>query len=153
MYFFWKYCLASWCKSCQKFGVRFKKLAATYGDLIEEGGERIVDEGQVRFAEVEFSKNAKFCRTLGIKRLPFLHYYRGAEGRIAEFSAGPSKFNLVIDTMHDLLNSSNEERAFNILMHDGEDLGKYIVTELTKEHWEQVLGLEEKKKSNKKAHM
>lgn len=131
---------ATWCKSCQKFGLRYDKLASIHGDIVDPKDKtRVLDEGQVRFAEVEFSANAKMCRTLGIKRLPYVHFYRGAEGRLAEFAAGPSKFNLVIDKLKELLSLSQEEIDFNIMMEDGEHLGKYLVTELKKEHWDEAL--------------
>ena len=142
------YYKASWCKSCQKFGLRYKKLAAHYADWSDKNDpENIVKIGQVRFAEVEFNQNAKMCRSLGIKRLPYLHFYRGAEGRLADFSAVPSKFNLVIEKMHELLDSSEEERNFNILMNQGKDLGNYLVTNLNDGHWKEALADEDK--SNK----
>ena len=143
--------IASWCKSCQKFGQKYKKLALNYGDLRDpRDRNKVVDVGKVRFAEVEFNANAKLCRSLGIKRLPYVHFYRGKEGRLAEFSAGPSKFNLVTDMMHELLASSKEERAFNIMMQEGEDLGQFLVTELTEQHWKDALAEEKSFKNTVK---
>ena len=145
----WLVISASWCKSCQKFGLKYKKLAAHYADWVDKNdSDTVLKAGKVRFAEVEFNKNAKLCRSLGIKRLPYVHFYRGAEGKLAEFSAGPSKFNLVTDKMHELLESSEEEKDFNILMNRGKDLGNYIVTKLSEEHWNQALLDEDKAKNN-----
>eukprot|EP00814_Leptocylindrus_danicus_P008413 CAMPEP_0116025378 /NCGR_PEP_ID=MMETSP0321-20121206/13000_1 /TAXON_ID=163516 /ORGANISM="Leptocylindrus danicus var. danicus, Strain B650" /LENGTH=254 /DNA_ID=CAMNT_0003497535 /DNA_START=79 /DNA_END=843 /DNA_ORIENTATION=+ len=145
---------AKWCKSCQKFGLRYEKLASAYADILDRKDKsRVLDEGKVRFAEVEFSANAKMCRTLGIKRLPYVHFYRGAEGRLAEFAAGPSKFNLVVDKLNELLSLSQEQIDFNIMMEDGENLGKYLVTELKNEHWDEALADADGKVQHTKAEL
>eukprot|EP00816_Leptocylindrus_hargravesii_P009635 CAMPEP_0196802456 /NCGR_PEP_ID=MMETSP1362-20130617/2066_1 /TAXON_ID=163516 /ORGANISM="Leptocylindrus danicus, Strain CCMP1856" /LENGTH=253 /DNA_ID=CAMNT_0042173759 /DNA_START=67 /DNA_END=831 /DNA_ORIENTATION=+ len=145
---------AKWCKSCQKFGLRYEKLASVYADILDpKVKSRVLDEGKVRFAEVEFSANAKMCRALGIKRLPYVHFYRGAEGRLAEFAAGPSKFNLVVDKLNELLSLSQEQIDFNIMMEDGENLGKYLVTELKKEHWDEALADADGKVQHTKAEL
>lgn len=43
--------------------------------------------------QVEFESNKDLCRSLGVKVLPYFHFYRGAEGRLANFSASLTKFN------------------------------------------------------------
>ena len=66
---------AAWCKSCHKFGVKYKKLASSYGDKINDAGE-VVEKGQVRFAQVEYGANVRLCKTFGIKKLPFVQMYK-----------------------------------------------------------------------------
>ncbi|CAI5941115.1 unnamed protein product [Closterium sp. NIES-65] len=41
----------------------------------------------VIFLQVEFDPNKQLCRSLGIKRLPFFHFYRGADGLLDAFPA------------------------------------------------------------------
>ena len=47
----------------------------------------------VLFVKVDFDGNKAMCRTLGVKVLPFFHFYRGSSGRVAEFSASLSKID------------------------------------------------------------
>ena len=49
---------ASWCKSCQKFGTKYRKLAYDEGDQLNAEGS-ITQLGNVRFAEVEYTANAQ----------------------------------------------------------------------------------------------
>eukprot|EP00591_Stephanopyxis_turris_P009055 CAMPEP_0195517964 /NCGR_PEP_ID=MMETSP0794_2-20130614/11847_1 /TAXON_ID=515487 /ORGANISM="Stephanopyxis turris, Strain CCMP 815" /LENGTH=178 /DNA_ID=CAMNT_0040646851 /DNA_START=351 /DNA_END=887 /DNA_ORIENTATION=- len=124
---------ASWCKSCQKFDVRYKKLALEKGDICDGNGD-IIEPGQMRFADVEFGKNAKLCRTLGVKRLPYIHMYRGAEGLLEDFACGPKKFPMLEEKIDEKLQMSQEEINFNMVMDEGTDLNDDIMTELK---WEQ----------------
>eukprot|EP00568_Trieres_chinensis_P006192 CAMPEP_0183307788 /NCGR_PEP_ID=MMETSP0160_2-20130417/19353_1 /TAXON_ID=2839 ORGANISM="Odontella Sinensis, Strain Grunow 1884" /NCGR_SAMPLE_ID=MMETSP0160_2 /ASSEMBLY_ACC=CAM_ASM_000250 /LENGTH=236 /DNA_ID=CAMNT_0025471457 /DNA_START=66 /DNA_END=776 /DNA_ORIENTATION=- len=111
---------ASWCKSCQKFGVRFRKLAIEEGDKIDTEGD-VSELGRVRFAEVEFNANAKLCQTLGIKRLPSIHMYKGKE-LLTNFSCAPSKFQMVIDSMNEFVDMSQEELKFRKTLEAGSAL-------------------------------
>ncbi|KAJ8599567.1 hypothetical protein CTAYLR_004655 [Chrysophaeum taylorii] len=70
---------ASWCRACKTIEPRFKRLAVEFHDV-------------AGFYEVEFSANKDLCRRLGIKKLPCVQFYRGAEGCLDTVMAGPSKF-------------------------------------------------------------
>lgn len=126
---------ASWCKSCQKFGIRYKKLALKEGDKIDRRGT-VLEKGRVRFAEVEFTANADLCRTLGVHKLPYIHIYSGSKGRVADFACGPKNFPLVIEKMNKFLDK--EMTHFDKTMEAGSALADAIATELQDQHLEDV---------------
>uniref|UniRef100_A0A7S4M8S6 Thioredoxin domain-containing protein n=1 Tax=Odontella aurita TaxID=265563 RepID=A0A7S4M8S6_9STRA len=134
---------ASWCKSCQKFGVRYKRLALEEGDKVDRDGES-VERGRVRFAEVEFNSNIKLCRSLGIKRLPYIHMYMGSEGTLIEdFSCSPKKFQDVIDKLNENVDATVEDIAFRKEMDTGSALLDDIAADL------QIKSQRENTKANK----
>eukprot|EP00978_Attheya_sp_CCMP212_P004350 scaffold9496_cov40-Attheya_sp.AAC.2 len=126
---------ASWCKSCQKFGIRYKKLALQEGDKIDRHGA-LLQKGRVRFAQVEFTANADLCRTLGVHKLPYIHIYSGSKGRVADFACGPKNFPLVIEKMNKFLDK--EMSHFDKTMEAGSTLGDQIATELQDQHFEEA---------------
>ncbi|CAI7779508.1 unnamed protein product [Closterium sp. NIES-53] len=63
----------TWCRSCRAMHPKLCMLAAKDPDVI--------------FLQVEFDPNKQLCRSLGIKRLPFFHFYRGADGLLDAFPA------------------------------------------------------------------
>jgi len=146
---------ASWCKSCAKFGLRYKKLAHERGDCIDSKGV-ITNEGNVRFAEVEFGQNLKLCRSLGIKRLPYIYIYRGDEGHLCDFSCGPKKFPVLVDKVNEYLGMSQEEIDFFRVFNEGTNLANEIAPILQKEHLDMkvnnLIAAGEKLKKDKTAH-
>mmetsp|Transcript_25840 Transcript_25840/g.41977 ORF Transcript_25840/g.41977 Transcript_25840/m.41977 type:complete len:318 (+) Transcript_25840:102-1055(+) len=94
---------ANWCKSCQKFGVKYRHLAFEEGDRIIAGSSSPVHTGEVRFAEVEYTASAKLCKSLKVKKLPTVHMFRKGEGKIADMTCKPSLFHLVEEEMHRLM--------------------------------------------------
>lgn len=142
---------ASWCKSCQKFGVKYRKLAIDEGDRIDSAGH--VSSGRVRFAEVEYTQNARLCKSLKVNKLPTVHMYRGGSGKLADMTCKPSKFQDVVDEMNQLLlpsidtssdlqaeseptagmYSSNEGIPFDEAMSAGLELTDEIMAEVTQE--------------------
>lgn len=91
---------ASWCKTCQVFDARYRKLASQLGDVHDEsrGGE-MVSEGRVRFAEMQYDdpNNEEMCRLLNATKLPYILMYKGSRGKVSDFQCGPAKFQLLID--------------------------------------------------------
>lgn len=87
---------ASWCKSCAKFGIHYRKLARDEADQ------------NIRFAEVEYTQNTKLCKTLKVKKLPTVHMYRKGKGKISDMTCRPSQFQDVIDEVHRLLENPEE---------------------------------------------
>ncbi|CAI5999812.1 unnamed protein product [Closterium sp. NIES-64] len=63
----------TWCRSCRAMHPKLCMLASRHPDVI--------------FLQVEFDPNKQLCRSLGIKRLPFFHFYRGADGLLDAFPA------------------------------------------------------------------
>eukprot|EP00894_Picocystis_sp_ML_P004045 jgi/Pico_ML_1/54562/g4894.t1 len=49
--------------------------------------------------KVNFDENKPMCKSLGIKVLPFFHFYRGASGKLAAFSASMSKLKRLEDAV------------------------------------------------------
>lgn len=93
---------ATWCKSCQRFGLKFRHLAFDEGDHIDIEGST-VHSGEVRFAEVEYAASAKLCKVLKVKKLPTVHMHRKGSGKIVDMTCKPSQFQLVVDEMHRVL--------------------------------------------------
>jgi thiol-disulfide isomerase/thioredoxin len=118
---------ASWCKSCHKFGLKYKQLANKYADKVDKSGE-IIQEGKVRFAQVEYGANVRLCKTMGIKKLPYVQMYKAPLGKISEFVCGPKFFDERLKTrLEGYLNMSDEEIKFNRDMEDGQVLGDSIL--------------------------
>lgn len=97
---------ANWCKSCQKFGVKYRHLAFEEGDRIIGMEGTTVHSGKVRFAEIEYAASAKLCKSLKVKKLPTVHMFRKGKGKIVDMTCKPSLFHLVADEMHRVLDDS-----------------------------------------------
>lgn len=61
---------AKWCKSCQKVGLLYNKLARKYSK-----NKPHEEQHGIRFTEVEYGRNAELCRELQIQQLPTVHFY------------------------------------------------------------------------------
>lgn len=68
---------ASWCGSCRALFPKLCKIAEANKDIL--------------FFKVNFDENKAMCKSLNIKVLPYFHFYRGAAGRLDDFSASISK--------------------------------------------------------------
>jgi thioredoxin-like negative regulator of GroEL len=120
---------AAWCKSCQKFGRLYQKLAIDRADWV--AGEAkilkinknnknavILETGEVRLASIEWKANIELCRSLGVTRLPSVQYYQNGR-KLAGFPAGPSKFQLVKDRLTYYQNLSKTELDFEANLEQG----------------------------------
>eukprot|EP01083_Nonionella_stella_P237604 833368_1 len=94
---------ANWCKSCQRFGAKYRHLAFEEGDHTIGTEGSIVHSGEVRFAEVEYTASAKLCKALKVKKLPTVHMHRKGKGKLADMTCKPSLFHLVTDELHRLM--------------------------------------------------
>jgi thiol-disulfide isomerase/thioredoxin len=121
---------ASWCKSCQKFGRLYQKLANDRADWVAGGAKNIKSEnadgdilerGAVRLASIEWKANTELCRSLGVTRLPSVHYYQNGR-KLAGFPAGPSKFQLVKDRLTYYQTLSKAELDFEANLEQGDML-------------------------------
>jgi len=92
---------ASWCKTCQVFDVRYRKLASQLGDNFD--GDDLRSRGRVRFAEMKFDdpNNEEMCRLLNATKLPYILMYKGSKGKVTDFQCGPAKFQLLIDAVNE----------------------------------------------------
>lgn len=123
---------ANWCKSCAKFDIHYKKLALGKGDKVASDGT-LDSLGRVRFAEVEFGQNAAMCKSFGIKRLPYIHMYKGTAGKVADFSCGPKKFNILLGKIDEFVDLPVQDVEFKRALDSGNALGDDILQELKDE--------------------
>ena len=117
---------ASWCKSCAKFGAKYRQLALDEGDQVDTSG-KLLATGKVRFAEVEFGANKRMCKSFGIKRLPYVHIYKGKAGKLEDFVCGPSKFDLLINKVNEYVDVNDDEILLRRELEQGQALGDEIV--------------------------
>jgi thioredoxin-like negative regulator of GroEL len=124
---------AGWCKSCAKFGLKYKQLAHVHGDIVDKSGT-VQRNGEVRFAQMEYGENVRLVKSLGIKKLPFVQIYKASTGKIDEFVCGPRDFNeKVVTRVEELLAMSNDEIMFEKNMEDGQSLGDSIISSMNGE--------------------
>jgi thiol-disulfide isomerase/thioredoxin len=135
---------AAWCKSCQKFGRLYLKLAADHADweripdrlsraaIVKAAtgaastdtpsqAQDIVKDGAARMASIEWGANTQLCRSFGITKLPTVHFYKGPV-KLAGFAAGPNKMQMVKDTLQHYMDVSETELEFEQEMKEGEQL-------------------------------
>ena len=104
---------ASWCKTCQIFDLRYRKLAMQYGDSIttatvttttptSEGGVR---RGKARFAEMQYDNpaNTEMCELLNATKLPYILLYKGTKGKVDDFQCNPANFQRLVDAVNEYL--------------------------------------------------
>jgi len=121
---------ASWCKSCHKFGIKYKKLATKHADLLDNASQ-LSERGEVRFAEVEYGKSTSLCRSLGVRKLPYVMIHKVSVGKIAEFPCGPKYFDeRLVNRLNQYLEMSDEELQFEQKMEGGTSLGNDILSQL-----------------------
>jgi len=129
---------ASWCKSCHKFGIKYKKLATKHGDMVDKAGQ-VSEKGQVRFAEVEYGQNTALCKALGIRKLPYIMINKASVGKIAEFACGPKYFDeRLVSRLNQYLEMSDEDLGFEQKMEGGTSLGNDILSQLSEENVNQL---------------
>jgi len=127
---------ASWCKSCAKFGAKYRQLALKEGNQVDTSGQ-LLASGRVRFAEVEFGANKRMCRSFGIKKLPYVHIHKGKAGKLDDFVCGPSKFQQLVDKVNQYVEMTDDEILLKRELEEGQALGNEIVKGL---QGEQTLG-------------
>jgi hypothetical protein len=64
------------------------------------------DNPGVSFYEIEFTKAKSLCKSLGIKVLPTVQIYQGAEGKIADLPVGPKRFHLAEERLAEVLSGT-----------------------------------------------
>jgi len=51
--------------------------------------------------------NEEMCKLLNATKLPYILIYRGSKGKVAEFQCSPAKFQVLVDTVNDLLSDDD----------------------------------------------
>jgi len=77
---------APWCNACKAL---FPKVCR----MMEDHKDDVV------FLKVSFEANKDMCKTMGVKVLPYFHFYRGGEGRVDAFSCTVSKIQKMKDAI------------------------------------------------------
>jgi len=76
---------ATWCAACRKVQPMLEALAAERAD--------------VTIVKIAYDQNKELCRSLGVKKLPFFHVYRGGRERLESFSASKKTFHRVLNAV------------------------------------------------------
>ena len=119
---------ASWCQTCKKIDLRYRKLASKFGDKYNNdnnninGGTTATDQtttsppikqrGKVRFAELQYDNpaNEDLCNNvLEATSFPYFLMYRRRQGQIRGFHCTPAKFQMLVDTVEELLADEEKE--------------------------------------------
>lgn len=72
---------ARFCRACKAVAPKFERLARQYEGV------------NLRFVDVEFESSKPLCKAMGIKSLPHTQVFAGSQGKVADFSIAPSKFD------------------------------------------------------------
>jgi thiol-disulfide isomerase/thioredoxin len=119
---------ASWCQTCRKIDMRYRKLASKFGDKYNNNTNNnninssttteqattsspIKERGKVRFAELQYDNpaNEDLCNNvLEATSFPYFLMYRLQQGQIRGFHCTPAKFQMLVDTVEELL--ADEEK-------------------------------------------
>ncbi len=119
---------ASWCQTCKKIDLRYRKLASKFSDKYNNDNNNInggtatdqtttsppiKERGKVRFAELQYDNpaNEDLCNNvLEATSFPYFLMYRRKQGQIRGFYCTPAKFQMLVDTVEELLaDEENEE--------------------------------------------
>lgn len=119
---------ASWCQTCKKIDLRYRKLASKFGDKYNNdnnninGGTTVTDQtttsppikqrGQVRFAELQYDNpaNEDLCNNvLEATSFPYFLMYRRQQGQIRRFHCTAAKFQMLVNAVEELLAEEEKE--------------------------------------------
>ena len=101
---------ASWCATCKKFDVRYRKIANQYGDTHDDTGGMQISQ-RVRFAEMQYDNpaNRELCQDLlNVTTFPYILLYKGRKGKVDEFHCSPAKFQRLVDAVKEHLEIEEE---------------------------------------------
>jgi thiol-disulfide isomerase/thioredoxin len=137
---------APWCKSCQKFGILYQRLALERGcnsnsmDMDTTKNLPTRKDSKIRFAEMQYGgTTAEFCRQMGIRKLPNIHIYHNKGHWMTGFPCGPAKFSmleeildrlsiLIIKKDNDVVVDVNDVNDVNDVDNHPDDEWKFITT-------------------------
>ena len=115
---------ASWCTTCKKFDLRYRKIASQYGDKQQQTDNNNNQRGQVRFAEMQYDteENREMCNVLKATSFPYIIMYKGSKGKIREFQCTPAKVNMLVDAIKEEL-ANDDSDSYDGLSRQVIDLG------------------------------
>lgn len=96
----------TWCASCRALFPRLCRMAEEHPEIL--------------FVKVNFDENKAMCKSMNVKVLPYFHFYRGADGKVDEFSCSLAKFQKIKDTiaMHNPAQNDSVAKVGNDLKLD-----------------------------------
>ena len=105
--------------------MQFKRIGKEIGDVVacnSDGSEEtLVQEGDIRLAEIEYGANTELCKSLGIKKLPSVHFYSQGT-KVDGFACGPKKLKHMIERLQYYRSLSHDELQFEAEMNKGSEL-------------------------------
>lgn len=112
--------------------MQYTRIGKEIGELTarnKDGSETTVREGEIRMAEIEFGSNKELCKSLGIKKLPSVHFY--SKGKLVEgFPCGPRKIGTLLEKLGRFRSMSPAELEFEADMNQGMALGESVLETL-----------------------
>lgn len=114
--------------------MQYERIAGEVADLVtDEGGvETFVDEGDMRMAEIEYGAHKDLCKSLGIKKVPSVHFYSSGK-KVDGFPCGPKKLPMLLEKLSHYRTLSLPELSFEADMNEGAGLGATVLSTLCKE--------------------
>jgi hypothetical protein len=113
--------------------MQYERIGREIGELVvknKDGTETVVREGEIRMAEIEYGANQELCRSLGVKKLPSVHFY--SEGMLVDgFPCGPNKIGMLLEKLMHFKSLSPAELAFEADMNQGLALGESVIETLS----------------------
>jgi hypothetical protein len=115
--------------------MQYARIGKEIGDLVvmnEDGTETVVSEGDTRLAEIEYGANKELCKSLGVKRVPSVHFYSLGK-KVDGFSCGPKKITMLLEKLSHYRSLSLPELSFEADMNQGLTLGDSVLETLSPE--------------------
>jgi thioredoxin-like negative regulator of GroEL len=113
--------------------MQYTRIGKEIGDLTvrnRDGSETVVREGEVRMAEIEYGSNKELCKSLGVTKLPSVHFY--STGKLVDgFPCGPNKIGMLLEKLTRFRSMSPAELEFEADMNQGIALGDSVLESLS----------------------
>lgn len=95
----------------------------------QDGSQTVVREGEIRLAEMDYGANKELCKSLGVTKLPSVHFY--SKGRLVEgFPCGPRRIGKLLEKLARFRSMTPNELAFEADMNQGIALGESVLETL-----------------------
>ncbi|XP_074278849.1 thioredoxin-like 2-1, chloroplastic [Silene latifolia] len=75
----------TWCASCRALFPKLCRMAEEHPEIL--------------FLKVNFDENKPMCKSMNVKVLPYFHFYRGADGKVEDFSCSLAKIQKIKDAI------------------------------------------------------
>jgi hypothetical protein len=113
--------------------MQYSRIGKEIGDLAirnEDGSETVVHEGEIHMAEMEYGSNKELCKSLGVTKLPSVHFY-SKEKLVDGFPCGPKKIGTLLEKLTRFRSMTPAELEFESDMNQGMVLGDIVLDSLS----------------------